>query len=145
MSSRPAVSVSLLPFSDSSMFRSVLALHCLFCPLLGPLCISWALPRLDWTQGVPTLLVLVSSALGGGRNAQWGKPGTENCTRGPTGRSFCPCSFSLGVILGHNEFWKWNQNFRSGYFAENESGFCLGAILGCMEFWRWNPISAMGS
>lgn len=112
---------------------------------LGPFCISWAFPQLGWTQLVSTPLVLESSALRGGRDTQLGKRSVEKRTPGPTGRSFCPCSFCRGIILGQNEFWRWNQNFRGSYLAENESGFRLGAILGCMEFWRWNPISAMGS
>lgn len=147
VSSRPAVSVSLLPVSDSSgvcigQFWHFTASSC---HPRGPFHMSWALPRLGWTQLVSTLLVLVSSVLGEGRNTQWGKPGTENCAPGLTGRSFWPCSSCLGAILGHNEFWRWNQNFSGGFLAENESGFCLGAIRGCSECWRWNPISAMGS
>lgn len=106
VSSRPAVSVSLLPVGDSSgvcigQFWQFTASSC---HPRGPFHMSWALPRLGWTQLVLTLLVLVSSVLREGRNTQWGKPGTENCAPGLTGRSFWPCSsfvpvFSLFGIL----------------------------------------------
>lgn len=94
VSSRPVVSVSLLPVSDSSgvcigQFWHFTASSC---HPRGPFHMSWALPRLGWTQLVLTLLVLVSSVLREGRNTQWGKPGTENCAPGLTGRSFWPCS-----------------------------------------------------